>query len=988
MKFIYSNGIIENNLPHLIEKNNIETNLSLITELNGFTITENDIDFPSFFQDTKEDNIYIFPFQNNLYLIIQRKWTAIIEKGTLKWNEMDSYGNFIPHADLMITQLKSQSELYIQLQHYFKTFALFQIPFYFIPIVRETYNDKYGELKGNWSIIIHKNVELRNNKLKFHVENKITLRSYQLNAITEWRNNHYFGTICLATAGGKTIIALEGIAELGFTAMIAVPTEPLLFQWKKDLQDFLNLKESQIGLFYGKKKELKPILLGTYTSLMKYICFTEPERKEILDSDISELEKARKIQYREKLRDYLQNYYSMLVLDECLIGDTLITMNNGSVKQIKEIKNGDIVKGGLVSNKFEKNIDKILKIRTNFGILSSSELHPNLVIKELKKSTRHIDYDIKLNPNESDIEQILSKDLEIGNYLLIPSKISNNELENFTQDELYFIGIILCDGHLDSQGYRTKLELHHLSKIEIFEPLFEKILNKIDPFAKLKISEIKRNNMKNQQNYYTKTIWTTSKLIRDYLSKFNVPLGKKSNIIDIDNKIFNCSLKSIKSFIQACFDCEGWALLSNKRIGFSSTSIIFIQKLQQLLLRFEIFSKIRIKLKDNLEHHICYHLDITGEDLIKFHANINFRIRDKKEKLEQIMRKPPNRTFNHYVKYQDLNYILSQIISIEEVKEDIKVYDFTTESHTFIANGFLTHNCHHIPAPTFRQLSLNSKALIRMSLSATVKRFDHNETLLYFSAGKKIFELSYLDLCDQGYVIPFYYSYLPIYLNDEQMELYMQYGQNLEAKKALSFFNTQKLLKVLKIVSFHIKQGHKILIFVSYVKSAHQIFSELQDRNIACGLILSEKNLRKITSMKRNNTIDLFKQNKLNVLISTTVLDEGFNVPEANVGIICSGVSNDRQMIQRIGRIVRTSKNSDKLGYIYEITSEFADASIITLDQYNRLVRNGMIKDTLTYNKDKEILSNDCWTFDYDKINDYVLKKSQDRHIPILNYKD
>jgi hypothetical protein len=47
-----------------------------------------------------------------------------------------------------------------------------------------------------------------------------------------------------------------------------------------------------------------------------------------------------------------------------------------------------------------------------------------------------------------------------------------------------------------------------------------------------------------------------------------------------------------------------------------------------------------------------------------------------------------------------------------------------------------------------------------------------------------------------------------------------------------------------------------------------------------------------------------------------------------------------------------------------------------------------MIKDTLTYNKDKEILSNDCWTFDYDKINDYVLKKSQDRHIPILNYKD
>jgi superfamily II DNA or RNA helicase len=48
------------------------------------------------------------------------------------------------------------------------------------------------------------------------------------------------------------------------------------------------------------------------------------------------------------------------------------------------------------------------------------------------------------------------------------------------------------------------------------------------------------------------------------------------------------------------------------------------------------------------------------------------------------------------------------------------------------------------------------------------------------------------------------------------------------------------------------------------------------------------------------------------------VLDEGVNVPDANVGIILSGTGSSREYRQRLGRILRPSEKPAKL---YELVS-------------------------------------------------------------------
>ena len=63
-----------------------------------------------------------------------------------------------------------------------------------------------------------------------------------------------------------------------------------------------------------------------------------------------------------------------------------------------------------------------------------------------------------------------------------------------------------------------------------------------------------------------------------------------------------------------------------------------------------------------------------------------------------------------------------------------------------------------------------------------------------------------------------------------------------------------------------------------------------------------------------------FKSGVVHTIITTTVLDEGINVPDCSVVIIVNGTSSPRQTIQRIGRGCRYT-NKGKIESVYELVS-------------------------------------------------------------------
>ena len=63
-----------------------------------------------------------------------------------------------------------------------------------------------------------------------------------------------------------------------------------------------------------------------------------------------------------------------------------------------------------------------------------------------------------------------------------------------------------------------------------------------------------------------------------------------------------------------------------------------------------------------------------------------------------------------------------------------------------------------------------------------------------------------------------------------------------------------------------------------------------------------------------------FRSGAAPVLVSSQVLDEGFDVPEAEVAIVVGGTGSTRRHVQRIGRVLRPREG--KRARVYELAVE------------------------------------------------------------------
>jgi superfamily II DNA or RNA helicase len=71
---------------------------------------------------------------------------------------------------------------------------------------------------------------------------------------------------------------------------------------------------------------------------------------------------------------------------------------------------------------------------------------------------------------------------------------------------------------------------------------------------------------------------------------------------------------------------------------------------------------------------------------------------------------------------------------------------------------------------------------------------------------------------------------------------------------------------------------------------------------------------------ERKEFLDKFRSGEYPVLLTSKVLNEGVDVPEASVGIVVSGSASIREHVQRLGRILRAKDG--KQAVLYELVSE------------------------------------------------------------------
>ena len=89
---------------------------------------------------------------------------------------------------------------------------------------------------------------------------KFKPRKWQEITLDRVKASNYNALVQAPTAAGKTVFAMMvaqilRIKKPGLRTVIIVPTINLLKQWKKELANFFDIEQSEIGEFYGPKKD-------------------------------------------------------------------------------------------------------------------------------------------------------------------------------------------------------------------------------------------------------------------------------------------------------------------------------------------------------------------------------------------------------------------------------------------------------------------------------------------------------------------------------------------------------------------------------------------------------------------------------------------------------------------------------------------------------------------------------------------------------------
>lgn len=90
------------------------------------------------------------------------------------------------------------------------------------------------------------------------------------------------------------------------------------------------------------------------------------------------------------------------------------------------------------------------------------------------------------------------------------------------------------------------------------------------------------------------------------------------------------------------------------------------------------------------------------------------------------------------------------------------------------------------------------------------------------------------------------------------------------------------------------------LVFTRSIAASEEIASTLRQAGIECEPVHSD-----LTRTVRRDRLAGLKSQRIKALVAPAVLDEGVDVPEVDLGIVLGGSKSRRQMIQRMGRVLR-----------------------------------------------------------------------------------
>jgi superfamily II DNA or RNA helicase len=249
--------------------------------------------------------------------------------------------------------------------------------------------------------------------------------------------------------------------------------------------------------------------------------------------------------------------------------------------------------------------------------------------------------------------------------------------------------------------------------------------------------------------------------------------------------------------------------------------------------------------------------------------------------------------------------------------------------------------CHHLPGPSYRYAAIGCIAPYRLGLTATPERADGAEALMPELIGAVVYRREIKELAGD-FLAEYRVRRLEVELSaadgaryDEARAIYRRFVadnqlslgspggwrrflqltcRSAEGRAAFQAYLAQKKLALAAPAKIELlaellqrHAGARVLIFTYDNATVYQI----------ARLFLIPAITHQTKTRERQQILERFHSGEYPMVVTSQVLNEGVDVPAANVGITLSGTGSVREHVQRLGRLLR--KQGDKHALLYEV---------------------------------------------------------------------
>ncbi|MGE0789886.1 MAG: DEAD/DEAH box helicase family protein [Sandaracinaceae bacterium] len=251
--------------------------------------------------------------------------------------------------------------------------------------------------------------------------------------------------------------------------------------------------------------------------------------------------------------------------------------------------------------------------------------------------------------------------------------------------------------------------------------------------------------------------------------------------------------------------------------------------------------------------------------------------------------------------------------------------------------------CHHLPSESYALAARSCLAPFRLGLTATPERPDGRDQWLHELIGPVVFRRDIVDLSGD-YLAEYDVERVVVELAQHEREEYesersiyrdfirsqgirmsapdgwsqfiIQSSRSEAGRRAMKAYRRQRELAFcapakLDYVEMllHEHRGDRAILFTQDNATCYEVA-----RRFLIPAITHQTKVK-----ERSEILEGLSEGRYTAVVTSKVLNEGVDVPDANVAIVVSGSGSVREHVQRLGRVLR--KKGDKRATLYELVT-------------------------------------------------------------------